>query len=112
MGPRAGDEPSPPAARGGRAGRRVLRLGRGSATRRLTLATDAIARLPFPSDILSGLEANSGFGLTVHRLADGGIALAYTPGREVRVRRAAPEHEFGPPQRLSRVPRGSTPHEV
>lgn len=58
------------------------------------------------------LDADSAFGLTAHRLADGGVVLAYTPGREVRVRRAAPGGPFGPPQRVSRLPRGSAPTEV
>jgi hypothetical protein len=43
-----------------------------------------------------------------HRLADDGVVLAYFVGRELRVRRAAPGAPFGTPQRVTRLPRGST----
>ncbi len=49
---------------------------------------------------------------TVHRLADGGIVLASTGGRQVRVWRAAPGAQFGPPQRIARAPSGLIPDDV
>ena len=49
---------------------------------------------------------------TPYRLADGGVLLASTEDREVRVWRAAAGAPFGSPQRIARAPSGLIPDDV
>jgi hypothetical protein len=48
------------------------------------IGSEMTARTPAPEQPLDRADL-----ATTHRLADGGVALAYTVGRELRVRRAA-----------------------
>ena len=48
---------------------------------------------------------------SAHRLADGGVLLAYVRGRDVLVRQAAAGAPFGPAQVLARIARGSHTYE-
>lgn len=63
--------------------------------RRATVITGAVRQR---------LARDSAFRVTAHPLADGGVLLTYTNGRDVHVSRAAPGAPFGPPQRLAHGP--------